>query len=192
MATEPQRRIDDEAGSDHEQGIAIGGSRLSVIGCDTVPRRAVFYDDVLAERRPHALRQNSRGDIERPARRKRHHDTHGCSESPAPAQNRRTHTSPWSLPLSARDDCSSIVSSAHVIPGDYCKRHYFGANGPTSGLPCVLCSSPSSALAPRMICAISLWAWKQVKSGRSFHANGPQSFLPALMAASCTMLIARS
>ena len=34
--------------------------------------------------------------------------------------------------------------------------------------------------------------WKQVKSGRSRHANGPHSRLPAPSAASCTMLISRS
>ena len=34
--------------------------------------------------------------------------------------------------------------------------------------------------------------WKQVKSGRSFQASGPQSLTLALIAASCTMLMARS
>jgi hypothetical protein len=66
------------------------------------------------------------------------------------------------------------------------------ANGPTSGLPCVLASGPSSAAAPREISEVSLPAWKHVKSGRSRHANGPHSRTPALIAASCTMLMARS
>jgi hypothetical protein len=40
--------------------------------------------------------------------------------------------------------------------------------------------------------AVSLPAWKHVKSGRSRQANGPHNRTPALIAASCTMLIARS
>ena len=66
------------------------------------------------------------------------------------------------------------------------------AKGPISGLAWVSASAPSSTFAPRAMAAISLPAWKQVKSGRSFHANGPHSFLPALIAASWTMLISRS
>ena len=42
-------------------------------------------------------------------------------------------------------------------------------------------SGPSSALTPRAMAAVSLPAWKQVKSGRSRQANGPHSRLPALM-----------
>src|SRR5262245_37980562 len=68
----------------------------------------------------------------------------------------------------------------------------FTANGPTAGFGCVLASAPSSSFTPRAIAAVSLPAWKQVKSGRSRHANGPHSLTFALMAASCTMLIARS
>src|SRR4029077_1230091 len=68
----------------------------------------------------------------------------------------------------------------------------FAANGPTAGFGCVLASAPSSSLTPRAIAAVSLPAWKQVKSGRSRHANGPHSRTLALRAASCTMLIARS
>ena len=40
--------------------------------------------------------------------------------------------------------------------------------------------------------AVSLPAWKHVKSGRSRHANGPHSRTPAASAASCTMLMTRS
>src|SRR5580700_1920968 len=66
------------------------------------------------------------------------------------------------------------------------------AYGPISGLAWVSANAPSSTFTPRAMAAISLPAWKQVKSGRSFHANGPHSFTPALIAASCTMLISRS
>ena len=66
------------------------------------------------------------------------------------------------------------------------------ANGPTSGLAWVFASGPSSAAAPRAIAAVSLPAWKQVKSGRSRHASGPHNRTPALIAASWTMLMARS
>src|SRR5262249_42508258 len=52
------------------------------------------------------------------------------------------------------------------------------ANGPTSGLPCVFASGPSSAATPFAIAAVSLPAWKQVKSGRSRQASGPHRRLP--------------
>src|SRR5205814_1817936 len=42
-----------------------------------------------------------------------------------------------------------------------------GAYGPTSGLACVFANDPSSAATPRATAAVSLPAWKQVKSGRS-------------------------
>ena len=58
------------------------------------------------------------------------------------------------------------------------------AKGPTSGLPCVLASVPSSAATPRAIAAVSLPPWKHVKSGRSLQANGPHSRTRALTAAS--------
>src|SRR4051794_24397103 len=64
---------------------------------------------------------------------------------------------------------------------------YFAAYGPTSGLAWVSARLPNSALAPRAIAAISLPAWKQVKSGLSFHASGPHNFTPALIVASWTM-----
>ena len=54
------------------------------------------------------------------------------------------------------------------------------AKGPTSGLACVLASGPSSAATPREMAAVSLPAWKHVKSGRSRHAIGPHSRTPAL------------
>ena len=60
------------------------------------------------------------------------------------------------------------------------RPYFFWTNGPTSGLPCVLASGPSSAATPRAIAAVSLPAWKQVKSGRSRHANGPHSRTPRL------------
>ena len=62
--------------------------------------------------------------------------------------------------------------------------YFFLAQGPTSGTPWVSASLPSSALAPRAMAPPSLPAWKQVKSGRSTQAKGPQSRTPALMAAS--------
>src|SRR5439155_16477222 len=74
-----------------------------------------------------------------------------------------------------------------VAPPDY----RGGANGPASGRPWVLASGPSSAATPRRMAAVSLPAWKHVKSGRSRHASGPQSRTPALIALSWTMLIAR-
>src|SRR5207245_1664991 len=85
---------------------------------------------------------------------------------------------------------SDSVLHVHLL----CVIQRFGeaANGPTSGLACVFANGPSSAATPRAIAAVSLAFWKQVKSGRSRHANGPHSRLPALMAASCTILIARS
>ena len=67
-----------------------------------------------------------------------------------------------------------------------------GVRARPSGLPCVLASAPSSAAAPRAMSAVSLPFWKQVKSGRSRHANGPHSRTPAASAASCTMLMTRS
>src|SRR5581483_5779561 len=66
------------------------------------------------------------------------------------------------------------------------------ASGPTSTLACVFASGPSSAATPLAIAAVSLPAWKQVKSGRSRQANGPHRRTLALSAASCTMLMARS
>jgi hypothetical protein len=53
-------------------------------------------------------------------------------------------------------------------------------------------SGPSSAATPQPMAAVSLAFWKHVKSGRSRHAKGPHSRLPAPIAASCTMLIYRS
>src|SRR5215468_10316513 len=56
--------------------------------------------------------------------------------------------------------------------------HGFVANGPTSGFACVFARGPNSAVTPRAIAAVSLPAWKQVKSGRSRQARGPQSRTP--------------
>src|SRR5262245_20363527 len=79
---------------------------------------------------------------------------------------------------------------------EYDQSHVHGlvltTNGPTSGLACVFASGPSSAATPRAMAAVSLPAWKQVKSGRSRHASGPHNRTPALSAASWTILIARS
>src|SRR5215475_1100356 len=70
--------------------------------------------------------------------------------------------------------------------------YFFEPYGPTSGLPWVSFRFPSSAATPRAIAAVSLPAWKQVKSGRSRHESGPHSLLPAARAASWTTLISRS
>src|SRR5262245_48349600 len=85
-------------------------------------------------------------------------------------------------------DGTLLFVEPQILPYDF----GFTANGPTAGFGCVLASAPSSSFTPRAIAAVSLPAWKQVKSGRSRHANGPHSLTFALMAASCTMLIARS
>ena len=77
---------------------------------------------------------------------------------------------------------SASVSARGVIRRAFFLPPYgFTANGPTSGFPCVFASVPSSAATPRAMAAVSLPAWKQVKSGRSRHANGPHSRTPALM-----------
>ena len=70
--------------------------------------------------------------------------------------------------------------------------HFFSAYGPTSGLPCVSLSGPSSSATPRVMAESSVPAWKQVKSGRLTQLMGPQSRLCSEIAASCTILISRS
>src|ERR1035438_8004077 len=78
------------------------------------------------------------------------------------------------------------------IAGTRLTRYFFGAYGPTSGLPWVFFSGPSSSVTPRSMMAVSRPFWKQVKSGRPSHAKGPHSRLPAPSAASCTMFTNRS
>src|SRR6185437_4992366 len=100
------------------------------------------------------------------------------------------------------ESCKAETKRApQAAPFSFCRKIYCAdaarcgvllAQGPTSGWPCVLASLPSSAATPLAMAPVSLPAWKQVKSGRSTQANGPHSRTPALMAASCTMLISRS
>src|SRR5216684_1455012 len=94
-------------------------------------------------------------------------------------------------PAAGRPQGSPLHSSGWRETGSTPHR-VLAANGPISGFAWVSADSPSSIFTPRAMAAISLPAWKQVKSGRFFHAQGPQSLTPALMAASCTMLISRS
>jgi len=84
--------------------------------------------------------------------------------------------------------CTAKDRAPTNLKPEICNRWCHGlggtANGPTSTLPCVLASGPSSAAPPRLMLAVSLPAWKQLKSGRSRQASGPHRRMLALMAAS--------
>src|SRR5215468_967648 len=104
-------------------------------------------------------------------------DADARSSRVIPPKRRRDHDDAWQNRTSTRTPAFTVS----LLP----------ANGPISGLPRVSANSPSSIFAPRATAAVSLPACKQEKSGRSFHAHGPHSLTPALIAASCAVLISR-